>query len=142
MIQRLVLIVARSLVIKMNKVSILLIALMVISVGFLSGCTDSNNSEGLGGRIIPQKPNIRVTSQTTRTGYQGIDFCLYVDIVVKNYGGDGSGYVWAEVKQDTNDYQKRQSVYLNSGESDSLTLQFCEVSFWSSDSGNYRVWVE
>ena len=123
----------------MNKKVILPIDLMVISVSLLCGCSDSENK---GGTIIQSKPDIKVTSYTDRTGYEGINYCLYIDIVVKNYGADGSAYVWAEVNQDSNHYEKRQGIYLKSGNSESLTLKFCEVSFWSVDKGSYRVWVE
>jgi len=126
----------------MKKIAILLIAFMVISVGFLSGCSD-RGSEDTGGNPLAPSSNIQVISKIARNGYSGIDYCAFIDIVVQNYGNaGGSADVWAEIRQDTNTAEKRQSVYLNSGESKSLTLTFCELSFWSGSEYTYRVWVE
>ena len=125
-----------------KKVVVVGIVILLISVG-LSGCTSPENENHNGESQYTPKPNIKVSDCTDRTGYEGIDYCFYIDIIVKNYGdGDGSAYVWGEVKQDGNSWEKRQKVYLNSGETDSLTLTFCEISFWSGSGGSYRVWVE
>ena len=127
-----------------KQVLIIGIILVLIFVG-LSGCSSNNNNNG-NNPIIPTitpKSNIQVTSKTSRTGYSGIDFCAFIDIVIHNTGNaGGSADVWAELKQDTNTARKSQTVYLNSGESDSLTLSFCELSFWSGSAYTYRVWVE
>ena len=79
----------------MKKIAISLIALMVIGVGFLGGCTESINE-----MINP--PDVEVISQSTRTGYEGLDYVLYIDVTVYNKGGDGTATVWAKVMQDSN----------------------------------------
>jgi len=128
---------------KMNKIVILLVVLMMVGIGFLSGCSDRSSEESSGGNTVTPKSDTQITSKTSRTGYSGIDFCAFIDIVVHNYGdAGGSADVWAELKQDTNTAEKRQSIYLNSGESKSLTLTFCELSYWSGSGFTYRVWIE
>lgn len=114
----------------MRKIAISIVTLMVVSVGFLSGCQES-------------KPNIVVSSYDSRQGYEGIDFVLYIDVVVQNTGNaDGQARVWSEVNQNSNHYEKHQDVTLKSGETQSFTFKYTEFSFWSVDSGSYRVWIE
>ena len=127
----------------MKKIAILLITLMLISVGFLSGCSSTENKGSSGGDIFTPKSNIIVTSETSRTGYEGIDFVFYIDVVVKNTGdGAGSAILWSEVNQDSNHYEKHMDVNLEPGKSESFTFKYVEFSFWSADKGSYRVWIE
>jgi len=88
----------------MNKHLIVIGTAVLLLVVGLSGCTTPSNTNNDGGNNYPSKPtpkpNIQVTSSSYRTGYEGVDYCFYVDIVVKNYGdGGGSSYAWTEVKQ-------------------------------------------
>lgn len=127
----------------MNKQIIIVgIMLMLLTAG-LSGCTSDDGDNGQTYPPLEPKAYIKVSDTTTRTGYEGIDYCLYIDVIVKNYGdAPGNAEVWAEVNQDSNQYEKRQRVYLDPNESDSITFKFCEFSYWSSDTGSWRVWVE
>ena len=126
-----------------KQVLIIGIILILLLVG-LSGCSSNNNNNGYNPiSTFTPKSNIQISSQNSRTGYSGIDFCAFIDIVVTNSGdAGGSADVWAELKQDANTARKSQTIYLNNGESDSLTLNFCELSFWSGSGFTYRVWVE
>lgn len=90
----------------------------------------------------PRNPNIRVTSKVRRSGYEGIDFVVWIDVSLYNYGYDGSQRVFCQINQDGNQYLRTETVYLNGGESTSLTFRFPEFSWWSSDGGSCRVWVE
>jgi len=100
---------------------------------------------GLGGiqqgvqRTLP--PDVQVTSKNARTGYVGLDYTVWVDVSVHNYGGAGTVTVWAEVIQGSNSWTKSQSIYLDAKGSSDLTFEFREVSFWTLDSGQYAVWV-
>ena len=123
----------------MKKKIMLLITIMVIGIGMLSGCIDNNNNEN---NEIPKNPNIQVTSKIWRDGYEGIDYVIWIDVVVYNYGYSGSQTVFCQINQGNNQYLRAERVYLNSHESTSLTFRFPEFSWWSSDSGSYRVWVE
>ena len=115
----------------MKKIVILLITLIVISIGILSGCTNTT------------KPNIIVSSFIARTGYEGIDYVLYIDVVVQNTGdASGEARVWSEVNQDSSHYEKTKDIYLGPGEIQSFIFKYTEFSFWSVDSGTYRVWIE
>lgn len=120
---------------KMNKKLLILgIAVLLLAVG-LSGCTESPSE-------VFNPPQVEVTSRTTRTGYEGLDYVVYVDCTVKNYGGSGRATVYAEVTQGSSYWQKEQQIYINDGESRDLSFTFKEISFWTLESGSYRVWVE
>ena len=127
----------------MKNTTAFLITLMTILGCFYSGCIQSENDyyNDDNNDYCP-KPNIIVTSKASRTGYEGIDYCFFVDIVLKNIGDSGASEVWAEVNQDNNHFEKHETVYLKKDESRSLTFKFCEYSFWSGSSAVYRVWVE
>ncbi|HIH00270.1 MAG TPA: hypothetical protein HA258_06765 [Thermoplasmata archaeon] len=117
-----------------EKYVIIGIIVLLVSVG-LSGCTSDNP-------LYP-KSNIQVTNTLARTGDSGTDFCAFIDVSVTNTGSaGGSADVWAEIKQDANTAEKRQSIYLDSGESDLITITFCELSFWSASEFTYRAWIE
>jgi hypothetical protein len=109
----------------MRKIGILLIVLMMVGVGFLSGCTKDTQYQE---EVISQNPYFIVTDYTSRH---------------KNTGNtSGQARVWSEVNQDSNYYEKHQDIYLNAGETQSLIFKYNEFSYWSTDSGTYRVWVE
>ena len=46
-----------------------------------------------------QPPNVDVTSYNARSGLEGLDFVVYVDVDVYNRGGPGKVTVWAEIEQ-------------------------------------------
>lgn len=80
----------------MKKIAILLIALMVISVGFLSGCTDTEKNETDESEIIddginnsPKVRNVYASSTNVEVG-ESIDFsCDAID-----YDGEIVSYYW------------------------------------------------
>ena len=112
----------------------------VVSVGMLSGCNEQKGATNQ--QYQPPQPNVRVTHYAARTGMEGLEYVLYIDVVVRNYGGSGMRRVWAEVNQDNNHYERHQDIYVSAGESESFTFRFNEASFWSLGSMSYRVWTE
>jgi hypothetical protein len=82
-----------------------------------------------------------VTSQNIRTGLVGLDYTAWVDVSVHNSGGPGQIIVWVEVQQGSNSWTKSQSVYLEGGGSTSLTFEFREIGFWTTNPVSYRVWT-
>jgi hypothetical protein len=90
-------------------------------------------------RTLP--PRVEITSKNARWGYVGLDYTMWIDVSVHNFGGAGTVVVWAEVVQGSNVWTKSQSVYLDAKESKELTFEFREVSFWSSSDCYYSVWV-
>lgn len=100
---------------------------------------------GLGGiqqafhRTLP--PDVEITSKHARTGYVGLDYTVWVDVSVHNYGGSGTVTVWVKLTQGSNEWTKSQTIYLDAKASEDLTFEFRELSFWSLESGYYSVWV-
>ena len=90
--------------------------------------------------LIHLKPEI--TSKSTRTGFEGFDFVVYVDTVIYNRGGSGKVTVWAQVIQGSNEWSKKQDIYMDEEEMRSLTFTFREFSFWDLSTGSYNVWTE
>ena len=125
----------------MKKMIILLIAILVVSVGFLSGCM--NEVSDAGGAISEtiNPPKLRITSQSSREGYEGADKVGYVDVTVKNDGGSGRGTVYVQVTQGSNAWTKDKSVNLGHDKSTSLTFRFSEIQFWTFDSWYFSSWV-
>jgi len=123
----------------MRKTAILLIALMVIIVGLLSGCSDKTNS-GIKNIVTP--PTVEITSKSVRTGMEGLDFVGYVDVSLYNRGGEGKVTVWAKISQGSSYWTKQQAIYLNAGETRDLTFTFREISFWDPTTCYYSVWIE
>jgi hypothetical protein len=116
----------------MNKILILGLVIVLVSVG-LVGCTENN---------IINPPNIEIISKSARTGYENLDFAVYIDTTLYNKGGDGSVTIWAKVTQGTNYWTEKQTVFLNNEETKSLTFSFPEVSFWDTSQSTYSVWIE
>jgi hypothetical protein len=123
----------------MRKITILLLIILISSIGCLSGCT----KEPTGENESNPKSNIIISSYASRTGYEGIDYVLYIDVVVQNTGeASGTARVWSEVNQDSSHYEKHQDVYVETGKTYSFTFRYTEFSYWSVDTGTYRVWIE
>ena len=108
---------------------------MLLIVTALSGCVNNRIS-------VVEKPYFVVTSKVLRTGYKGIDYVVWIDTIIYNSGDAGSQIVSCQVNQDDNEYMQSKRIYLDSRRSVSLTFEFSEYSWWSSDGGSYRVWVE
>jgi len=88
-----------------------------------------------------QPPNVEVTSHNARSGFEGLDYVVYVDVSVYNQGGPGTVTVWAEVTQGGKTFKKAQSIHLESRESRDLTLKFKEAGLLSGPI-TYSVWIE
>lgn len=112
--------------------------MLMLSVVVLSGCINDDR----GDESFVKKPYFIVKNAYTETGFEGIDFVLYVFADVKNYGtAPGIAYVYCQVTQSGNTYLRRDHQYLDAGETWSIRFRFNEISFWSSG-GHYKVWVE
>ena len=72
----------------MKRKVILLVAFMVISIGLFVGCTEESGN-------IFNPTNVDIVSKSSRTGYEGFNFVVYIDVSVYNRGGDGKAIVWA-----------------------------------------------
>ena len=123
---------------KGNKKTFAVVAIVAVAVGLL--LVGPGNIVNLFQRVLP--PNVKVTSQYARTGLIGLDYTVWVDVSVYNSGGPGTVTVWVEVTQGESSWKKSQSVHLEPKGSKDLTFTFKEFSFWSFESGRYRVWVE
>jgi len=114
----------------MKKISILLIALMVSSAGFLSGCFDSE-----------QKANPKgvINSGYSSTNNDYDNFIIFVNVTVKNIGEDGDLTVWAYVRQGLTMDDKSQTLFFESGETKDVSFAFSEVfqlgSSWIKEYG-------
>lgn len=118
----------------MNKKIILVIVVLLICVG-LSGCIDQISET-----INP--PDMKLISQYKRETYEGADRVGYVDITVKNDGGEGSSTIYVKVTQGSNQWTKEQTVTLDNGESRDLSFRFAEIEFWTMDSWDFTAWVD
>jgi hypothetical protein len=119
----------------MNKKIVLLIAVLFVSIVFLSGCFDQISET-----VNP--PDMRLTGQYKREGYEGLDRVGYVDITVTNNGGKGTNTVYVKVIQGNNQWTKGQTVTLNNGESTDLIFRFPEIEFWTTAAWSFTAWVE
>lgn len=116
----------------MNKIIAMVIVLIVLAVSF-SGCL--NPSE------IVNPPKFVIMSKQNSEDIEGFDKVGYVEVVVKNTGGDGAKIIIVGVKQGDNYIAKEQSVYLLEGESKTLSFRFQEIGFWTLDSWTSAVKV-
>jgi len=123
----------------MQKITILIIVSIVVGVGILSGCSEKTSS-GISNIVTP--PMVDVTSQNARTGMEGLDYVVYIDVSLHNRGGDGKVTAWAKITQGGSFWTKQQAIYLGAGEMRDLTFTFREISFWDTSSGSYSVWIE
>lgn len=118
----------------MNKIMLIIGITLFLTTMSLSGCQDISET------VNP--PDIRITSKSSSEGYEGADRVGYVDVTVANDGGEGRGTVYAKVTQGSNEWTKSQNVYLENGESESVTFKFKEIEFWTMDSWSYSAWVD
>lgn len=118
----------------MNKIIGIIIILMLIA---LCGCTEINKN--IDDMVNP--PDVNVICKSTREGYEGIDYVIYIDVTVYNQGGDGKATVWSKITQDGNQWSKKQTIYIDGEETLDLTFTYREISFWGSG-GSYKVWID
>lgn len=115
----------------MRKITILIIALMMIGTGLLTGCTSNP--------VNP--PQFSIMSQIKREGYEGADRVGYVDITVKNTGGSGSKTISVIATQGSNYWTEEQSPFIESGQSTTLTFRYQQIAFWTADPWDFTVRV-
>lgn len=112
---------------------------MIICMGFSSGClqkpTYSNTN-------MVNPTDVEIIGRSTRTGFEGFDYVMYVDVTVDNRGGESKATIWVSLTQGGNQWTKNQAIYLSQRETRDLTFSFNEVSFWSISDLNYRIWIE
>lgn len=94
-------------------------------------------------RILnPPKPEI--VSKYGHDGFQGLNYVLYVDVTVRNNGGEGWIKVFADISGAGKYEKQEQRVYLKSGETKDLTFVF-DISFlgtlFSLGDITYRAWA-
>ena len=111
---------------------------MMCSVGFFSGCLQKPTYI----ETNTVNPNVEVLGRSARTGFEGFDYVVYVDVTVYNQAGEGKATIWVSLTQGDNQWAKNQAIYLNQGETRDLTFAFHEANFWTLSGITYRVWVE
>jgi len=93
--------------------------------------------------IIPfiNRPKPDIILLDSHDGFQGLNYVVYVDVGVKNNGGDGWVTIYAELRGGGRYEEKNQKIYMASGETKQLQFVF-DVSLWSSlfSSMTYRAW--
>lgn len=91
---------------------------------------------------ILNRPKPEIVSTYGHEGFQELDYVCFVEVTVKNNGGDGWIKVFAEISG-AGKYEKQdQRIYLASGESQDLIFTF-DISFWGVlfSSITYRAWA-
>jgi hypothetical protein len=86
-------------------------------------------------------PKVTILSANARSGFQGLNFVVYLDVKILCESGSGNIEVWSYIEQDTSTYRKFKSIQVSSGDTYTMTFAYPEATFWSI-SGHYRVWIE
>jgi hypothetical protein len=110
---------------------------VVLMLVLLCGCTQNTEEQR---QSIQKYPHFDVISYNQRTGYEGLDYVVYIDITIYNKGGAGHGTIWCRLSQDNSFWTKSQTTYVNENGRSELTLVFREVSFWGGG-GEIQIWV-
>jgi hypothetical protein len=119
----------------MRKTAILIVALMMIGTGLLSGCQEQSNPLS-----IPLNPSrFVVMSQYQRDTLEGANRVGYVDVTVKNNGGKGSGTVYVTARQGNNIFRQQQTILLGENEEQALTFRFEQIDFWTANPWYFTV---
>jgi hypothetical protein len=118
---------------------ILLIVSMIFGVGFFSGCLQKPTYNDTN---IVNSTNVEIIGRSTRTGFEGFDYVMYVDVTIYNRGSEGKATLWVSLTQGSNQWTKNQAIFLSQGETRDLTFSFKEISYWSISGITYRVWAE
>lgn len=115
-------------------VAVIVVVVVVVAILILQ--------QGGGGILPGPKAHFTIVSRELRTTVESLDYVAYVDVTVKNDGdGAGSTRVYVKVTQGGNYWQKDTSVYLDAGESKTVTLRFSEIGFWTTNPLSYEVWL-
>ena len=86
-------------------------------------------------------PSVRIISTNSRSGFEGFNFVVYLDVEILCETGSGNIEVWSYIDQDSSVYQKYRSIHVSSGQTYRMTFSYPEATFWSL-TGQYRVWIE
>ena len=90
---------------------------------------------------IINTPNPEITSSNKYGGFQGFYYVCYVNVTVRNNGGDGWIKVFAEIHGGIMIADKDERVHLARGESRQLTFAF-DITFWVPFSSiTHRAWA-
>lgn len=114
-------------------VAVIVVVVVVVAILILQ--------QGGDGILPGPKAHFTIVSRELRTAMESLDYVAYVDVTVKNDGdGGGSTRVYVKVTQGGDYWQKDTSVYLDAGESKTVTLRFSEIGFWTTNPLSYDVW--
>jgi hypothetical protein len=75
-------------------------------------------------------------------GFEGFNYVFYVDVTVKNNGGEGYVSVFAEIRA-TGKYEKQEQIlYMYKGQSQNVRFTF-DITLWGSLVGQvtYKAWA-
>ena len=88
-------------------------------------------------------PNPQITMTNGREGFSGLNYVYYVDATVKNNGASGYVTVFGEINGAGRYEQKSTNLYLENGQSQSITLTFdiSVLGSLSNPSISYRAWA-
>jgi len=88
------------------------------------------------------KPKPEIVLLDGYDGFQGLNYVVYIDVGVKNNGGEGWVTVYAEIEGAGKYEKKEQTIYMLSGETKQLQFVF-DISFWNAlfSSLTYRAWA-
>lgn len=88
-------------------------------------------------------PDPQITMTNGREGFSGLNYVYYVDATVKNNGASGYVTVYGEINGAGRYEQKSTNLYLENGQSQSITLTFdiSVLGSLSNPSISYRAWA-
>lgn len=91
---------------------------------------------------LVNRPRPDITLLDGHDGFQGLNYVIYVDVGVKNHGGDGWVKVYAELRSGGRYEEQNKRIYMASGENKQLQFVY-DVSFWSSvfSTMTYKAWA-
>ncbi len=92
--------------------------------------------------LNPPRPEI--TYKNGHDGFQGLNYVMYVDVTVRNNGGNGWIVVYSDLDVGGRYEKQDERIYLNNGETKDLTFTF-DVTFlgtlFNLGNAEYRVWA-
>ena len=93
---------------------------------------------------LVNRPRPEIVSKYGHDGFQGLDYVLFVEVTVRNSGGDGWIKVFSDVSGAGKYEKQEQRVYLRNGETKDLDFVF-DISFlgtlFSLGDLTYRAWA-
>jgi len=93
---------------------------------------------------ILNPPRPEIVSKYGHDGFQGLNYVLFVEVTVRNNGGDGWIKVFADISGAGKYEKQEQRIYLRNGETRDLDFIF-DISFlgtlFSLGDITYRAWA-